>query len=197
MFDHLYDTQTGQDYLSAIGAFPHPDRLANQGELKTFLFKVMDAMETQSVPFSSEHEVRELASLCSRWGYGPIATGGKIAVAEALARAIWDADARKIKGAPFGAFGEESAQKAKSCGMLLKSQFFTADTGGSGVVQACSHFLARKDSGTWWFAGFTVRSALNLPSDSATASPDRKTEKSPVSPTASQKIQKRWWQIWK
>lgn len=166
MFDNLYDTQTGQEYLRALGAFSHPSRLNNQAELRTFLLKVMYVMEAQSLAFSSDQEVRQLASLCSGWGYGPISTGGKDAVAEALAKAIWNADARAINGAPFGAWGEESARKAKSCGMLLKSQFLTADTGGSGAVQACSHFLARKDSSTWWFAGFTVRSAQNLPSNS-------------------------------
>jgi len=160
MFEDTCGGSPPEEYLRALGAIGYPDQLAGPDDMAARITSIMDVMETHRLPMVDQGEMQRLASACSDWGYGPVSSGPKAAVADILAKSIWGTGARRVKPPPFGPFGRESVSRAQRCGLERSCQFITADTAGDSMVY--SHVVSRRDADTWWFAGYTVHSARTL-----------------------------------
>ena len=143
------------EFVGRMGTLPFPETLTSEQEMTAIIGKVLNALETSDIGPASEDEMRTLLTLCQSWGYSALCSGSKGEVTANLGRLIWATRAKRIKPPPFGPFGPESVQKARSCQMERKCQFLTADLRGDSNV--FSHVVAKTKDGYSWFAGQSVK----------------------------------------
>ncbi len=154
MYEELYGGSR-PEFVGKMGTLPFPETLTSEQEMTAIIGKVLNALETSDIEPASEDEMRTLLTLCQPWGYSALCSGSKGEVTANLGRLIWATGAKRIKPPPFGPFGPESVQKARSCQMERKCQFLTADLRGNSNV--FSHVVAKTKDGYWWFAGQSVK----------------------------------------
>lgn len=168
MHEELYGGSR-PDFVRKMGnEVSFPENLNSEQEMAGVISKVLEALDTSDIQPTKEAEMKRLAAVCQSWGYGAVCRGTSEQVAAILGKKIWARGARRIKPPPFGPFGPESVQKARSCQMERKSQFLTADTRGDS--QVLSHVVAKATDGGWWFAGVAITQA-DAPAAEAPYSP--------------------------
>ncbi|NLX97942.1 MAG: hypothetical protein GXY83_17405, partial [Rhodopirellula sp.] len=157
MHEELYGGSR-PDFVRKMGnEVSFPETLNSEQEMAGVISKVLEALDTSDIQPTTEAEMKRLAAVCQSWGYGAVCQGTSEQVAAILGKKIWARGARRIKPPPFGPFGPESVQKARSCQMERKSQFLTADSRGDSMV--ISHVVGKAADGGWWFAGVAITQA--------------------------------------
>ena len=157
MHEELYGGSR-PDFVRKMGnEVSFPETLNSEQEMAGVISKVLDALDTSDIQPATEAEMKRLAAVCQSWGYAAVCRGTKEQVTTILGKKIWARGARRIKPPPFGPFGPESVQKARSCQMERKCQFLTADTRGDS--QVLSHVVGKAPDGGWWLAGVAITQA--------------------------------------
>jgi len=217
MYEELYGGSQPDFVMKMGNEVSFPETLNSEQEMAGVISNVLDALDTSDIQPATEAEMKRLAEVCQPWGYSAVCRGTKAQVAAILGKKTWAQGARRIKPPPFGPFGPESVQKARSCQMERKCQFLTADTRGNSMV--FSHVVGKSADAEWWFAGVAITQGdapptVSTPSSSgkrdAQASDSSQTTHSPkkmrepefdgnalLMAEKKREQQRKWWEFWK